>query len=616
MIGLDAILQQLAGLGNPDSAALMAQLIQTAQAGGGTTAPALPLPPAPEPAASREGFFDFLGAPQLGGLAGVGQLPAPTMLTEPPAIVRPDPQRNAGTPWATDRPPGQGGASASWNAIMGPESLFGQIAGPDTAWGQLWGTVAPFLYPETEAPAPTGPAFEPGLPPVPLGGLAGGAGQQTATIDLRGENPWRRAMLNAISATESPGYNVLHGGATFDDYSAHPNNPQPVAGQEGVTSTAAGKYQFIHETWQRAAQALGLTDFSPESQDAAAWWLAQQDYQSRTGRVLENDLRAAGGLTPEIAAALAPTWEGLSVNPDRAMSAFASAISGEVAPRPPEIAGPDFTEANRFLEEARPQATSAEDIAGLERDRMLSGLMSGLAASNWRMEGVGPGIAQMAAGMYQGIEAGTEDRIGMGREDEVNRQNYSLNRANASMDQQAATTAARNANLAAQYQYDAAMFESGQARILSSDDGMLVIQRGDQIEMVPYGQTVAHLDQIEAMAGAFGENFPAVRQAKYDLMFQQQTSIPEITAVIVTDLIRDGLGPAVFSEYADIVDGITIPAGLEGAAAATYIQNAIVGKILELAQGNYGWIPLAAQLGNYGAMVLQHYSPQNPNRPQ
>lgn len=93
-------------------------------------------------------------------------------------------------------------------------------------------------------------------------------------------------LMGAITATESGGkYNVLNGGETFTDMSDHPRRVGA-----GGTSTAAGKYQFVEATWDRAAAALNLPDFSPASQEKAAWWLAQQDYGARTGRNLDADL--------------------------------------------------------------------------------------------------------------------------------------------------------------------------------------------------------------------------------------------------------------------------------------------------------------------------------------
>lgn len=116
------------------------------------------------------------------------------------------------------------------------------------------------------------------------------------------------ALLDTIAGTESGGkYNVINGGATFSSYADHPR----VTGAGG-TSTAAGKYQFVKGTWDRAAKALGLSDFSPANQDKAAWWLAQTDYQSHTGRDLLTDLKSPdANVQAGIRRTLSQTWEGL-----------------------------------------------------------------------------------------------------------------------------------------------------------------------------------------------------------------------------------------------------------------------------------------------------------------
>lgn len=121
-----------------------------------------------------------------------------------------------------------------------------------------------------------------------------------------------QALLNVIAGVESPGYNVMYGGQRFSSYADHPRKAIPIASgpNRGKTSSAAGRYQFLGSTWDRAAKALGLTDFSPENQDKAAWWLAQQDYTARTGRDLAKDM-ASGQNIGEVRKALAPTWEGL-----------------------------------------------------------------------------------------------------------------------------------------------------------------------------------------------------------------------------------------------------------------------------------------------------------------
>jgi muramidase (phage lysozyme) len=190
--------------------------------------------------------------------------------------------------------------------------------------------------------APAGPVMTPGAP-----GFDGGTAMRAARtaadappspfvgtgVASQNLDPVSTALLNAIAAPESDGrYNLIYGGSTFDDYSQHPNRMIPISSgpNVGLNSSAAGRYQFIGTTWNEAANALGLTDFSPESQDKAALWLANRDYRSRTGRDLMSDL-ATNGMTPQIAAALAPTWEGLGVNPREAMAAYSDTLAG----RPP-----------------------------------------------------------------------------------------------------------------------------------------------------------------------------------------------------------------------------------------------------------------------------------------
>jgi len=65
------------------------------------------------------------------------------------------------------------------------------------------------------------------------------------------------------------GYNVLVGGKTFDNYEKHPKVYVPLTRYK-VTSSAAGRYQFLWKTWQALALKLNLPDFGPVSQDRAA----------------------------------------------------------------------------------------------------------------------------------------------------------------------------------------------------------------------------------------------------------------------------------------------------------------------------------------------------------
>ena len=62
-------------------------------------------------------------------------------------------------------------------------------------------------------------------------------------------------------------------GAQFSDTSKH---PRQINRSGSLASDAAGAYQFLSTTWDSAKNALGLTDFSPASQEKAGKYLAQR----------------------------------------------------------------------------------------------------------------------------------------------------------------------------------------------------------------------------------------------------------------------------------------------------------------------------------------------------
>ncbi|MFC0407915.1 hypothetical protein [Roseomonas elaeocarpi] len=172
-----------------------------------------------------------------------------------------------------------------------------------------------------------------------------GRGSTTESADTS-LSPAARGLLDTIAGTESPGYNVLYGGRRFDDYSAHPNVPNVITSgpHVGETSTAAGRYQFLKGTWDEASKALGLTDFSPASQDRAAWWLAQRDYSKRTGRDLNADLNSSDpAVRAGIGPALRGTWTSLpggieaGTNQDRFLRELAE-NTGRETTRGPAVA--------------------------------------------------------------------------------------------------------------------------------------------------------------------------------------------------------------------------------------------------------------------------------------
>jgi muramidase (phage lysozyme) len=83
------------------------------------------------------------------------------------------------------------------------------------------------------------------------------------------------AFLDTIAVSEGTfgkgddGYDILCGGERFHSYKHHPNIKVHIP-KLGIDSTAAGRYQILFRYAQAYSQQLGLTDFSPESQDQIA----------------------------------------------------------------------------------------------------------------------------------------------------------------------------------------------------------------------------------------------------------------------------------------------------------------------------------------------------------
>lgn len=94
------------------------------------------------------------------------------------------------------------------------------------------------------------------------------------------------AFLTALRVGEGTagqdGWRTLMGGALFDSFADHPARlgwrGTPLSASmcanagfgPGCVSTAAGAFQITKPTWNRVADKLGLPDFSPTSQQAAA----------------------------------------------------------------------------------------------------------------------------------------------------------------------------------------------------------------------------------------------------------------------------------------------------------------------------------------------------------
>jgi muramidase (phage lysozyme) len=145
--------------------------------------------------------------------------------------------------------------------------------------------------------------------PVPVAAYrAGFRRSQTVSSEIPPEG---RALLDTIATDEANGYDVIYGGRRFTDFSDHPNIAVPITSgpNKRRTSSAAGRYQFLFSTWKNEQRQLNLPDFSPQSQDKAAWHLAQTVYRRQTNGDLLSDLK--NGIFDKVGPALHGTWTSL-----------------------------------------------------------------------------------------------------------------------------------------------------------------------------------------------------------------------------------------------------------------------------------------------------------------
>lgn len=92
----------------------------------------------------------------------------------------------------------------------------------------------------------------------------------TTSISTALQDPNVRAFLQLIRTGEGTtgpnGYRTLFGGGLFEGFADH---PRQLITRNGITSSAAGAYQFLSGTWDEMRTQYGLPDFSPSSQDLA-----------------------------------------------------------------------------------------------------------------------------------------------------------------------------------------------------------------------------------------------------------------------------------------------------------------------------------------------------------
>lgn len=141
------------------------------------------------------------------------------------------------------------------------------------------------------------------------------------------------AFLDMIAYAEgtamAEGYRVMFGYPRYPDrlinsFADHPRQRFSFTNSLGktLTTSAAGRYQFLERTWDDLRSKLGLQDFSPANQDAGAIELIRQ-------RGALNDVRA--GRTTAAIAKVSKVWASLPgagyAQPERKLSNLLAAYS-------------------------------------------------------------------------------------------------------------------------------------------------------------------------------------------------------------------------------------------------------------------------------------------------
>ena len=135
----------------------------------------------------------------------------------------------------------------------------------------------------------------------------------------------------------------MYGGRHFEDFSQHPGIGHTILSgpNQGSQSTAAGRYQFLLPTWNEQAKKYGYKDFSPETQDTAAWNYANDVYRAKTGGDLATALQSGdAGQIANVGKVLSGTWTSLpggieqSTGADQFVTTYQNALGNPAVTNP------------------------------------------------------------------------------------------------------------------------------------------------------------------------------------------------------------------------------------------------------------------------------------------
>lgn len=149
-----------------------------------------------------------------------------------------------------------------------------------------------------------------------------GIAEYTPLLVMKGGDPYIRALMRTISASESQDtnpYTQIYGGEHFSDFSRHPNKCVKIVSglHQGECSTAAGRYQILTVTWQEKSEkyysklsknlSINHDIFTPQAQDEVVYaWL-----NDRNAWKVDIGLLLRQGKLNQVLQILSGTWTSL-----------------------------------------------------------------------------------------------------------------------------------------------------------------------------------------------------------------------------------------------------------------------------------------------------------------
>jgi len=229
----------------------------------------------------------------------------------------------------------------------------------------------------------------------------------------------------------------MYGGSTFDDLSKHPNQCIPIKSgpNKGKCSTAAGRYQYLYDTWTDLQNRYGFEDFGEKNQDAGALALARENLRAKG---MDLDEMLASGRMDEALANSSNIWTslkgGIEENPKwSGGTPVANALRGDKAMMKTEsgevLSGSPYMTDNPYLDDAQLEAMVRAGIIPAElqveyakqkraQDTIDRAAPSGRKAGDLYqaanpLEHLASGIQKYRANRdLEGIDQGIQDRLG------------------------------------------------------------------------------------------------------------------------------------------------------------------------------------------------------------